>query len=178
MSDGAQLFVRTSDVASVLAVIETYVREHGCGGRYEAVDDRIEMLTERRSSRTFAVSPPTHGWVTVWEDGVLADRRLAAAVSSSLGTSVRWLMLSSSTGLNASFAYENGEQIDNEGAAATERLPYAGVFLPDPTLGRYLAGLDVPALQQHGVSAEDMDAALADRPDPAPPGTERRTYDC
>jgi hypothetical protein len=187
-TDGAQLFVRANSVEHVLAEITTYVDLHRCSGMFEAVDDRIEGLEERRNQREFALAPPKTGWITVWEDGVLGDRRLARHLSAQLRTSVRWLMVSSSTDSWALFSYENGEQgnviLQQEvdvvakarAAARQEHLPYALWYLPDPNLGTYLAQLDVPALKELGI---DITAAVSSLPRGSEPeGLVRQALPC
>jgi hypothetical protein len=186
--DGAQIFVRADSVEHVLAEIATYVDIHGCSGMFEAIDDRIEGLEERRDQREFALAPPTTGWVAVWEDGVLGDRRLARHLSAQLRTSVRWLMVSSSTDSWALFSYEHGEQgnvvfqqeVDAaakaRAAAREERLPYALWYLPDPNLGTYLAQLDVPAVKELGIDLTEAVSSLPQGPEPE--GLVRRALPC
>lgn len=188
-TDGTQMFVRASDLDRVLSLIERYVEEHGCDGMFQAVDDRIEGREERRSQRTFALAPPKDGWITIWEDGSSADRRLARYLSQELKTSVRWLMVSSSTGSWAFFAYDDGEQVDGGldeesdpigsalDFARRENLPHAVQFFSDPTLGSYLAGLKIPAIEDLGVDiAAAAEEAASKEPEPA--GLVKRTVPC
>jgi hypothetical protein len=187
-TDGAQLFVRANSVERVLAEIATYVDIHGCSGMFEAIDDRTEGLEERRGQREFALAPPTTGWITVWEDGVLGDRRLARRLSAQLRTSVRWLMVSSSTDSWALVSYENGEQgnvilqqeVDADAkaraAARQEHLPHALWYLPDPNLGTYLAQLDVPAVKELGIDITAAVSSLARGSEPE--GLVRRALPC
>lgn len=188
-TDGTQLFVKSSDVEGVLSAIEAYVAEHGCSGMFEAVDDRIASLEERRDERAFALATPERGWIAVWEDGVWGDRRLARHLSERLGTEVRWLMVSSSTDSWAFFAYEDGEEVDSafhedvddavaaaRAVADREGLPHALRYLRDPNLGDFLAGLDVPAVSELGI---DIRAAAAEVPaDPGPDGLVEESMPC
>ena len=187
--DGTQMFVQASDPEAVLAAIETYVDEHGCEGMYEAVDDRLDARTARRTERRFDLAPAQDGWVAVWEDGSSADRRLAQDLSESLTTTVHWLMVSSSTDSWAHWSFTDGTKTDSaieedvDGVeraaqfASVESLPHALTFLGDPTLGNVLAGLEVPALQDLGI---DMSDVIADLPTAGggPKGTITRSFRC
>jgi hypothetical protein len=186
--DGTQMFVKASKPERVLDIIEGYVAEHGCSGMYEAVDDRVDAHEDRRKERRFALAPPRNGWITVWEDGVWADRRLARRLSEQLETSVRWLMVSSSTDSWAFRAYESGDEVDSafeedvdavekgEAYAAKEKLPHALRFLGDPNLANVLSGLDVPAVRNLGLDMEDVIAQLPS--DAGPKGTVTRSIPC
>jgi hypothetical protein len=184
--DGNQLFVRSDDVEAVLAAIEDYVAQQGCSGMFEAVDDRIGG--EGRSERKFALSQPERGWITVWEDGSSADRRLAQFLSGRLVAPVHWLMVSSSTDSWAHGQYADGEQrafeyVEDVDApevasryAAQHDLPHALRFMRSPNVGGVIAGMDQDLLKSLGI---DPQRALKNAPgDPGPDGMVTRAMSC
>ena len=124
--------------------IRAYVKEHGASSIVNPdADDPSPDLAER-DERTFALAPPSDGWIAVWEDGSWSDRRMARELSDALATEAIWLMLSDVTDSWAYARYENGEEQelahkqpkDLYGAvrrfARKHGLPYAMEYLPDP----------------------------------------------
>ena len=105
----------------------------------------------KRTQRTFTVSIPKDGYVSVWEDGSWADKRLALYMSEKLNTEVIWLMLSDVTDTWGFIKYSEGRQTDWHAETSSDclnraqqfveqhRLPFALLYFPDPNATDQLA---------------------------------------
>ena len=148
--EGAQIFVRTSDVAAIERVIRQYVEEHGCTAIADIESDGPSPMLGRRTERTFLISRPAAGVTTIWEDGNWADRRLAQWLSEALSCEAYVILISDSTVSWGYAEYDEGreverhaeedEELDEAAAAYAEEhgLPYALVYLEDPNLRAWL----------------------------------------
>ncbi|TMC04237.1 MAG: hypothetical protein E6J41_25415 [Chloroflexi bacterium] len=120
----------------------------------EYASDQPTPWRPNRTSRVFTVSTPCDGYTCVWEDGLWADKRLAARLSLRLSTGATWLMLSSTTDEWGHIDYEAGKQVASEVHASNDylkearlyaadrRLPFAFVYFPDPGMPGLLAELE------------------------------------
>src|SRR4051794_22733466 len=95
--NGYQLFVRYEDRDAVEKHIRAYVKRRGSAAVLHPDDDESNVGLDERTQRTFALAPPTDGWITIWEDGLWADRLLAKDLSRTLNTEAVWLQLTEVT---------------------------------------------------------------------------------
>jgi hypothetical protein len=142
--NGYQLFVRHGDRDAVQDAIRDYVRRRGSAAVLWPDDDESDAGLDGRAQRTFALAPPTDGWITVWEDGLWADRLLAEDLSRALKTEAIWLQLTEVTGKWAFAIYRDGKEVDRgadepddpypaaQRFATEHELPFAFEYLPDP----------------------------------------------
>ena len=150
--NGYQLFIRHEDPRDVEAAIRAYVAKRGVEGVVNPDADEPSPKLAARSERTFALSPPVHGTIAVWEDGSWSDRRMAQYLSKALDTEAVWLMLSDVTDSWAYARYERGEEKgrahetpkdlygDAERFAEEQSLPFAFDYLPEPGEDPAMAG--------------------------------------
>ena len=142
--NGYQIFVLADDARRVSGIIDAYVKRVGAAAQMSPTSDKPSPSMAKRARRTFVISTPENGYITIWEDGIWADKRLAAQVSEELRSEAIWLMVSGATDSWAYIKYRNGKQVDKHmGAtdaylaearkfAKTNRLPFALFFFEDP----------------------------------------------
>ena len=157
--DGRQIFVWEGSVERVSGLIQRYVEKVGSAADVEL--DAEKWSTERppRTQREFTLSEPRNGIISIWEDGVWGDKKLARYLSKELETRAIWLALTTMTAggwgyviyANGAVAdshtriaetiedlekFETTEQCYEEASEFARRhaLPFALVYLPDPSL--------------------------------------------
>jgi hypothetical protein len=171
-TNGYQLFVRHENRNAVEKQIRAHVKRRGSAAVLWPDDDESDAGLDERTQRTFTLAPPTDDWITVWEDGLWADRLLAKDLSNTLNTEAIWLQLTEVTDTWAFAVYDAGEETErrvHKGGdpssdaarfARERKLPFALEYLPpvdndddDDWLGRFESGefdeqIDTPLDEQ------------------------------
>ena len=157
--DGQQIYVWEGSGERVIELIERYVDKVGSAADVELDSAKWSSDMPRRTQREFTLSDPRNGIISIWEDGVWADKRLARYLSRELETRSIWLALSTMTAGGWGYViYANGAVADShirtaetieefENLETTEQcyeeasefarrhtLPFALIYLPDPNL--------------------------------------------
>jgi hypothetical protein len=159
--DGRQIFVWESSIDRVSDLIQRYVARVGSAAEVALDPEKWSTDRPRRTQREFTISDPRNGIISIWEDGVWADKKLARYLSRELETRSIWLALTTLTAGGWGYViYANGavadshtriaettEEFETFGFEATEQcyeeaqefarrhtLPFALIFLPDPSL--------------------------------------------
>src|SRR5438132_7693202 len=157
--DGRQIFVWETSVDRVSGLIRSYVEK--VGGAADVDLDAETWSTERprRTQRQFTLSDSRNGIITIWEDGVWGDKKLARYLSKELETRSIWLALTTMAAGGWGYViYANGAVADSHTTIAetideferfetTEEcyaeasefarrhaLPFALIYPPDPSL--------------------------------------------
>jgi len=157
--DGRQIFVWEGSVDRVSGLIKRYVDKVGSAADVEL--DAEKWSTERppRTQREFTSSEPRNGIITIWEDGVWGDKKLARYLSQELETRSIWLALTTMTAGGWGYViyadgavadshtrtaetieelekFETTEQCYEQASKFARRhaLPFALIYLPDPKL--------------------------------------------
>jgi hypothetical protein len=157
--DGRQIYVWEGGVDRVSELIKRYVNRVGSAADVEL--DAEKWSTERspRTQREFSISDPRNGIITIWEDGVWGDKKLARYLSAELETRTIWLAFTTITAAGWGYIiYANGavadshtrmaeteedfETLETTGQCYEEArefarrhaLPFALVYPPDPDL--------------------------------------------
>src|SRR5207302_1532152 len=157
--DGRQIFVWEGSVDRVSGLIERYVDRVGSAADVEL--DAETWSTERpgRTQRQFTLSDSRNGIITIWEDGVWGDKKLARYLAKELETRSIWLALTTMVAGGWGYViYANGAVADSHTRMAetieelekfetTEQcyveasefgvrhaLPFALIYPPDPNL--------------------------------------------
>src|SRR2546425_4495301 len=157
--DGRQIFVWEGSVDRVSGLIRRYVEKVGSAADVELDAEKWSSDRPRRTQREFTLSDPRNGIISIWEDGVWADKKLARYLSKELETRSIWLALSTMTAGGWGYViYANGAVADSHARMAetieeleklqtTEQcyaeasefarrhtLPFALIYPPDPNL--------------------------------------------
>jgi hypothetical protein len=157
--DGRQIFVWEPSVDRVAALIKRYVDRVGSAAAVELDEEKWSTGRPRRTQREFTLSDSRNGIISIWEDGVWGDKKLARYLSRELETRSIWLALTTMAAGGWGYViYANGavadsytrtaETIDElekfettqqcfEQASEFGRrhsLPFALIYLPDPSL--------------------------------------------
>src|SRR6267143_374099 len=157
--DGRQIFVWEGSVDRVSALIKRYVDRVGSAADVELDAEKWSMDRPRRTHREFTLSDPRNGLISIWEDGVWGDKKLARYLSKELETRSIWLALTTmAAGGWGYIIYANGavadshirmaetieefekfettEQCYEEAREFAQRhaLPFALIYPPDPNL--------------------------------------------
>ena len=144
--DGRQIFVWEGSVDRVSELIRHYVDRFGSAADVELDAEKWSTERPRRTQRQFTLSDPRKGIITIWEDGVWGDKKLARYLSKELETRSIWLALSSVTDQWAYVVYANGAVADSKTDTTDEfyerasefakrhKLPFALIYLPEPSL--------------------------------------------
>jgi hypothetical protein len=156
--DGYQIFVWDGSVDRVCGLIKRYVDRVGSAAAVDFDSEKPSPDVADRTQREFTVSDPRNGIISIWEDGVWGDKKLARYLSRELETRSIWLGLSTLSGEWGYVIYANGAVADShthtteaieelEMMETTERcyeqasefawrhaLPFALIYLPDPSV--------------------------------------------
>src|SRR5437870_9081281 len=157
--DGRQIFVWEGSVDRVSGLIRLYVDKVGSAADVELDAEKWSSDRPDRTQREFTISDSRNGIISVWEDGVWGDKKLARYLSRELETRSIWLALTTMTAGGWGYViYANGAVADSHTRMAetieefekfetTEQcyaeasefarrhtLPFALVYLPDPNL--------------------------------------------
>ena len=157
--DGRQIFVWEVSVDRVSGLISSYVDKVGSAADVELDAEKWSSDRPDRIQREFTVSDPRNGIISVWEDGVWGDKKLARYLSRELETRSIWLALTTMTAGGWGYViYANGAVADSHTRMAetieefekfetTEQcyaeasefarrhtLPFALIYPPDPNL--------------------------------------------
>jgi hypothetical protein len=157
--DGRQIFVWEGSVDRVSGLIERYVDRVGSAADVELDSEKWSSGRPRRTQREFTISDPRSGIISIWEDGVWGDKKLARYLSKELETRSIWLALTTMTAGGWGYViYANGAVADSHTRIAetieefekfetteecyeqaTEfarrhKLPFALIYPPDPNL--------------------------------------------
>jgi hypothetical protein len=157
--DGRQIFVWEASVDRVSRLIERYVDRVGSAADVELDAEKWSTDRPRGTQRQFTLSDSRNGIITVWEDGVWGDKKLARYLSMELETRSIWLALTTMTAggwgyviyANGAVAdshtrtaetieefekFETTEQCYEQASAFARRhmLPFALIYPPDPNL--------------------------------------------
>ncbi len=157
--DGRQIFVWEGSVDRVSGLIRSYVDKVGSTADVELDAEKWSSDRPDRTQREFTLSDPRNGIISIWEDGVWGDKKLARYLSKELETRSIWLALTTMTAGGWGYVvYANGAVADShtrmaetieefENFETTEQcyaealefarrhaLPFALVYLPDPNL--------------------------------------------
>jgi hypothetical protein len=160
--DGRQIFVWEGSVDRVSALIKHYVERVGSAADVELDADKWSTDRPPPTQREFTVSDPRNGIISIWEDGVWGDKKLARYLSKELETRSIWLALTTMTGGGWGYViYANGAVADShirlaetieemEKFETTEQcyaeagefarrhtLPFALIYPPDPSLAAF-----------------------------------------
>ncbi len=177
--DGRQIFVWEGSVDRVSALIKRYVERFGSAADVELDAEKWSSDRPRRTQREFTLADPRNGIISIWEDGVWGDKKLARYLSKELETRSIWLALTTMTAGGWGYVvYANGAVADSytktadtieefEKLETTEQayeqasefarrhtLPFALVYLPDPNLRHIWVGQEgVPGPSWFGAGA-------------------------
>ena len=157
--DGRQIFVWEGSVDRVSGLIERYVDRVGSAADVELDAEKWSSDRPDRTQREFTISDSRNGIITIWEDGVWGDKKLARYLSKELETRSIWLALTTMTAGGWGYVvYANGAVADSHTRMAetideferfetTEEcyaeasefarrhaLPLALIYPPDPSL--------------------------------------------
>jgi hypothetical protein len=157
--DGRQIYVWEGSVDRVSELIRRYVEKVGSEADVELDAEKWSTERPRRTEREFTLSDPRNGIITIWEDGVWGDKKLARYLSKELETRAIWLALTTMAARGWGYViYANGAVADSHSRMAeteedfetletTEEcyeearefarrhaLPFACVYPPDPSL--------------------------------------------
>src|SRR5205823_1877093 len=157
--DGRQIFVWEGSVDRVSGLIRCYVDKVGSAADVELDAEKWSTDRPDRDQREFTVSDSRNGIITIWEDGVWGDKKLARYLSTELETRTIWLALTTMTAGGWGYVvYANGAVADSHTRMAetieeferfetTEEcyaeasefarrhaLPLALIYPPDPSL--------------------------------------------
>jgi hypothetical protein len=157
--DGRQIYVWESSIDRVSGLIKRYVARVGSAADVELDSEKWSTDRPRRTQREFTLSDPRGGIITIWEDGVWGDKKLARYLSKELETGSIWLALTTMTAGGWGYViYDNGAVADSHTRIAetieefekfetTEQcyeearefarrhtLPFALIYPPDPSL--------------------------------------------
>jgi len=157
--DGRQIFVWEGSVDRVSGLIRHYVDKVGSAADVDLDAEKWSTVRPRVTQRQFTLSDPRNGIISIWEDGVWGDKKLARYLSKELETRTIWLALTTMAGGAWGYViYANGavadshtrmaetiEEIENfetteqcyaEASEFARRhtLPLALIYPPDPTL--------------------------------------------
>src|SRR6266849_6624953 len=157
--DGQQIYVWEGSGERVTELIKGYVDRVGSAADVELDSAKGSSDMPRRTQREFTLSDPRNGIISIWEDGVWADKKLARYLSRELETRSIWLALTTMTAGGWGYVvYANGAVADSHTRTAdtieefetletTEQcyeearefarrhtLPFALIYLPDPNL--------------------------------------------
>jgi hypothetical protein len=157
--DGRQIFVWEGSVDRVSGLIERYLDRVGSAADVELDSEKWSSERPRRTQREFTISDPRSGIISIWEDGVWGDKKLARYLSKELETRSIWLALTTMTAGGWGYViYANGAVADSHTRIAetieefeefetteecyeqaTEfarrhKLPFALIYPPDPGL--------------------------------------------
>jgi hypothetical protein len=160
--DGRQIFVWESSVDRVSGLIRRYVDKVGCAADVELDSEKWSTERPRRTQREFTLSDPRNGIISIWEDGVWGDKKLARYLSKELETRSIWLALTTMAAGGWGYViYANGAVADShirtaetleelEKFETTEqcyeqarefarrhKLPFALIYSPDPNLAGF-----------------------------------------
>jgi hypothetical protein len=163
--DGRQIFVWEGSVDRVSGLIRRYVEKVGSAADVELDAEKWSSDRPRRTQREFTLSDPRNGIISIWEDGVWGDKKLARYLSKELETRSIWLALTTMTAGGWGYViYANGAVADSlirvaetieelEKFEATEQcyeearefarrhaLPFALIYPPDPNLAAMYEG--------------------------------------
>src|SRR6267378_7459979 len=159
MLNGHQVYVWEGSADRVSEIIKRYVKEVGCAAAVGLESDKPSPAMARRTQREFTLSDPRNGLISIWEDGVWGDKKLARYLSKELETRTIWLALTTMAAGGWGYViYENGAVADSHTRMAetieelekfetTEQcyeeagefarrhmLPWALLYPPDPNL--------------------------------------------
>src|ERR1700716_412109 len=157
--DGRQIFVWEGSVDRVSRLIRRYVDKVGSAADVELDAAKWSTDRPRGTQRQFTLSDPRDGIITIWEDGVWGDKKLARYLSKELETRSIWLALTTMVAGGWGYViYANGAVADShtrmaesieelETLETTEEcyaeasefarrhtLPFALIYLPDPSV--------------------------------------------
>jgi hypothetical protein len=157
--DGRQIFVWEGSVDRVSGLIRHYVDKVGSAADVELDAEQWSTDRPRGTQRQFTLSDSRNGIITIWEDGVWGDKKLARYLSKELETRSIWLALTTMVAGGWGYViYANGAVADSHTRMAetieelekfetTEQcyaeagefvrrhaLPLALVYPPDPNL--------------------------------------------
>jgi hypothetical protein len=169
--DGRQIFVWESSVDRVSGLIKRYVDKVGSAADVELDSEKWSTDRPDRTQREFTLSDPRNGIISIWEDGVWGDKKLARYLSKELETRSIWLALTPMTAGGWGYViYANGAVADShirtaetieelEKFETTEqcykqasefarrhKLPFALIYLPDPIVAA-MSGLAKKAFE-------------------------------
>src|SRR5438874_3602097 len=163
--DGRQIFVWEGSVDRVSGLIRSYVERVGSAADVEL--DAATWSTDRpsRTQRQFTLSDSRNGIITIWEDGVWGDKKLARYLSKELETRSIWLALTTMVAGGWGYViYANGAVADSHTRMAEtieelekfetteqcyaeasefarrQELPFALIYPPDPNLAAMYDG--------------------------------------
>ena len=112
--DGRQIFVWEGSVDRVSALIKRYVDRVGSASDVELDAEKWSMDRPRRTHREFTLSDPRNGLISIWEDGVWGDKKLARYLSKELETRSIWLALTTMAAGGWGYViYANGAVADS-----------------------------------------------------------------
>jgi hypothetical protein len=157
--DGRQIFVWEHSVDRVSGLIRRYVDKVGSAADVELDAEKWSTDRPRGTQRQFILSDPRDGIITIWEDGVWGDKKLARYLSMELETRSIWLALTTmAAGGWGYVVYANGAVADSHTRmaetieeletfetteqcyaearefAGRNKLPFALIYPPDPGL--------------------------------------------
>jgi hypothetical protein len=95
--DGRQIFVWESSVDRVSGLIKRYVDKVGSTADVELDSEKWSTDRPDRTQPEFTLSDPRNGIISIWEDGVWGDKKLARYLSKELETRSIWLALTTMT---------------------------------------------------------------------------------
>jgi hypothetical protein len=169
--DGGQIFIRSGELAAIEQAVRDYVREVGCRSCVRADSDEEDRRLGSRSARDLVLSKPKQGTVTLWEDGVWADRHMAASIARELRVEVIWLMTSEPTDTLAYAIYRGETEIEREQRSTSRLLregidfveqhaplPFALVYLPDTKESDTYLELKAELEAEGAFEPEDLEA--------------------
>src|SRR5205814_3547343 len=112
--DGRQIFVWEPSVDRVSELIQRYVDRVGTAADVELDAEKWSSDRPDRTEREFTVSDSRNGIITIWEDGVWGDKKLARHLSKELETRSIWLALTTMVAGGWGYViYANGAVADS-----------------------------------------------------------------
>ena len=112
--DGRQIFVWEGSTDRVSELIRHYVDRFGSAADVELDAEKWSSERPHRMQREFILSDPRNGIITIWEDGVWGDKKLARYLSKELETRSIWLALTTMTAGGWGYViYANGAVADS-----------------------------------------------------------------
>src|SRR5438034_460233 len=112
--DGRQIFVWEGSVDRVSELIARYVGKVGSAADVELDSEKWSSERPDRTQREFTISDPRNGIITIWEDEVSGDKKLARYLSKELETRTIWLALTTMTAGGWGYVvYANGAVADS-----------------------------------------------------------------
>src|ERR1700737_877368 len=112
--DGRQIFVWDSAIDRGSDLIKRYVDRVGSAAEVELDPEKWSTDRPRRTQREFTISEARNGIISIWEDGVWGDKKLARYLSKELETRAIWLALTTMTAGGWGYViYANGAVADS-----------------------------------------------------------------